>query len=42
MPTKTLHLPAMNEEPPLEELKEICEHYQLQELWKKLRMPRLL
>ena len=29
-------LPAMNEEVPLSRIKEICEHYHLEELWRKI------
>ncbi len=31
-----MHLPTINEEVPLELIKEICEHFQLLELWEKI------
>ena len=31
-----MKLPAINEEVPLEKIKEICIHYQLHDLWKKI------
>ena len=36
MPSKQFSLPAVNEKVPLQRIKEICEHYNLPDLWKKI------
>jgi hypothetical protein len=36
MPNKPFSLPAVNEDVPLKRIKEICEHYNLPDLWKKI------